>query len=549
MKLKLETIILIAILLLAAMVRLPSLDQFPAGLNADEAAIGYNAYSLIQTGKDEHGASWPLVFRSFDDYKPPLYFYMVLPFVAAMGLNVWAVRLPSALLGIAAVYLIYLLSNRLFPDKLKLGRSSFGVGLVSALILALNPWHIHFSRGGWEVNAATTLVLAGFVWAYSKPRRYWLAGLAIVASLYTYHALRLILPFLLLGYFWLDRERLLAKNQIKAWLPAVIVAAVLLIPLAGQFFSAEGSARFTGVSVFADEGPLWEALALRDEHELAATSPQMRLLHNKYISYTLRIGQNYLSHFSPRFLYIQGDEIERSRIPGVGLALLIGLPFFALGTIASVSKFKKNHRFVLLWLLLAPLAAAITFQSPHALRAQNMVIPLTILTATGFAVAWQAIRSDKVKVLFASGLLLLLAYESGRFLHYYFLHYPQEHPVAWEYGFQQLAEYIKDNEANYERIIISDRYDQPYIIMAFFLEYPPEKFQNEIVLEPRDRFGFSTVRKFGKFEFRPVDYFDDTAQSTLVVAINEGAPVEPIKTINFPNGQAAFRLYAGSEVQ
>src|SRR3990167_1289916 len=105
---------IILIVILAAILRLYALDKFPAGLNADEAAIGFNAYSLLETGRDEHGASWPLVFRSFDDYKPPLYFYLVLPFVKILGLNIWAVRLPSALLGIASVYLLYLLTNQLF---------------------------------------------------------------------------------------------------------------------------------------------------------------------------------------------------------------------------------------------------------------------------------------------------------------------------------------------------------------------------------------------------------------------------------------------------
>jgi len=96
---------IVLILILAAALRLFALDKFPAGLNADEASIGYNAWSLIQTGKDEHSVSWPLVFRSFDDYKPPVYFYLVLPFVKMLGLNIWSVRLPSALLGIASVYL------------------------------------------------------------------------------------------------------------------------------------------------------------------------------------------------------------------------------------------------------------------------------------------------------------------------------------------------------------------------------------------------------------------------------------------------------------
>ncbi|MBU1127337.1 hypothetical protein KKF11_03250, partial [Patescibacteria group bacterium] len=67
---KKEKILLVLILLLAAALRLWGLNHYPVGLNADEAAIGYNAYSLIETGLDEHGNAWPIHFKSFGDYKP-----------------------------------------------------------------------------------------------------------------------------------------------------------------------------------------------------------------------------------------------------------------------------------------------------------------------------------------------------------------------------------------------------------------------------------------------------------------------------------------------
>src|SRR3990167_10378583 len=105
---KTNKILLIAILLLAALLRFWKLNDYPA-LNADESAIGYNAYSLIQTGMDEHGNSWPIHFQSFNDYKPGLYFYLVLPLVKILGLNAWAVRIPGAILGVLTVLAVYLL--------------------------------------------------------------------------------------------------------------------------------------------------------------------------------------------------------------------------------------------------------------------------------------------------------------------------------------------------------------------------------------------------------------------------------------------------------
>ena len=126
-----KNINLIIIIILASALRLIALDKYPAGFNADEAAIGYNAYSLLQTGKDEYGTPWPLSFKSFGDFKPGLYFYFVMPAVAVLGLNEWAVRIPSALLGIGTVILVYFLAKEIFKEK--------KIALLSSTLLAISP--------------------------------------------------------------------------------------------------------------------------------------------------------------------------------------------------------------------------------------------------------------------------------------------------------------------------------------------------------------------------------------------------------------------------
>ena len=144
--------LLIIIILIAGFLRLYKLGSYPA-FNADEAALGYNAYSLIKTGMDEHGNKWPIHFQSFNDYKPGGYVYIILPFIKIFGLNEWSVRIPSAILGIATVYVLYLLVKILIEDR--------RVALMASMFLAISPWHIHFSRGGWEVNVATFFIITG----------------------------------------------------------------------------------------------------------------------------------------------------------------------------------------------------------------------------------------------------------------------------------------------------------------------------------------------------------------------------------------------------
>ncbi len=613
-------ILIILTLILAAALRLVSLDKFPAGLNADEAAIGYNAWSLIQTGKDEHSTIWPLVFRSFDDYKPPIYFYLVLPFVKFLGLNVWSVRLPSALLGIASVYLIYLIVKqlvvpgftknpslkfkspkpRVIPDLIgnPSGKSSWTAEifpLLSALILATSPWHLQFSRGGWEVNAALFFILLG-IWSFFKgiestasesknAKYFYLFVISFAVSLYTYHSARIISPLLALTLvilYWPEltstlvipgltrnpsgkskisslrissilelKQSLLSSvgKTFKTFLTACLLGVVLSLPLAGQLLSKEGQSRFTGVSVFSDTGPLWQALEMRRAH-----TPEtifVKAVHNQYLSYGLRFVKNYLSHFSPRFLFVTGDEIARSKVPGMGQTYLLLIPFYFLGLFSLLKLDSKGKIFIFIWFLIAPLAAALTFQSPHALRSQNMVIPLTLISALGLSVFLKLVSRINLKPilpLVSSILLILGGYSVARYFHLYYVHYPKELSYAWQYGFDQIAIYAKANYDKYDRIVISDRYDQPYILMAFFLKYPPESLQKEMVMTPRDKFGFSTLRKFGKFEFRSIDYGQDKKlTNTLIIAADEAIDNEDvIYSIYDPAGHPMYKFISTS---
>src|SRR3990170_4035307 len=111
---KLISLILLLIIIIGAGLRLFWLQKSPPSLNWDEAALGYNAYSLLKTGKDEYGFKLPVTFRSFDDYKPPLYPYVTVPFVATFGLNELSVRLPSALSGVSVIVAVFFIASHLF---------------------------------------------------------------------------------------------------------------------------------------------------------------------------------------------------------------------------------------------------------------------------------------------------------------------------------------------------------------------------------------------------------------------------------------------------
>ena len=137
------------IILFASFLRLYDLSSIPAGVNRDEASIGYTAYSILQTGKDEYGKRLPLSFESFGDWKLPLYIYNY-SFVKVLGLTELSVRLPSALAGIFTIGALFALVRVLFAN--------IPLALLSSFILSIMPWHIHISRVESESNIAILFV-------------------------------------------------------------------------------------------------------------------------------------------------------------------------------------------------------------------------------------------------------------------------------------------------------------------------------------------------------------------------------------------------------
>lgn len=546
-----KNITIILVIFLALVLRFWSLDSYPA-FNADEAAIGYNAYSLLETGKDEHGNSWPVHFQSFNDYKPGLYFYLAVPFVKVLGLNEWAVRIPGAGLGVLTVLILYFIGKELFQDqyKFRAGAFEFTFGEIAALMLAISPWHIHFSRGGWEVNTATFFISAGFLFflkGLKNTNKLIISTLFFVASMYTYHAARIIVPLLIVGGLFIYRDYI--KNNLKPFIVSALTAFVFLIPLLLDFTRGGAISRAAGVGLFADPGPLNRINEQRGEHN-DFTNLGAKLLHNKAVNYGLAFVKNWADHFHGEFLFLSGDGIQRNKVPETGQMYFLDILFIAIGLVATarLSKLPSGIKVVLWWLIIAPTAAALTFQSPHALRAHNMIIPLTIVSAYGLVnlVGWLQMKNLKLGVWLLVGLLV---WQFTRYEHMYWGHMTKEYPFSSQYGVKELVGFIKEGGEKYQKIVITDRYDQPYILFLFYLKYSPEKFQLEHQLTPRDQFGFSTVRDFGKYTFVSVSNWNDIRvkyPNSLIGGTDEEIPEEAniMKEIYGTNGYKYFQVVA-----
>lgn len=536
--------VLIFIIVLASGLRLFNLADFPSGLNADEASLGYNAYSLLQTGKDEYGIPWPLTFKSFGDYKPGLYVYLTIPFIATFGLNELSVRLPSAILGIGTVLLVYFLALEIFQKK--------RTALLTSLLLAISPWHLHFSRGGWETNVATFFIVLGvllFIKGLSKPLLIFWSLVAFLLSMYTYQSPRLIVPVLVCVLTVVYAKRIvssLKKISVKVRLMLFLLLLILSMPLILQFTSSTATARFEGLSFVSDPGPGLRTNELRSDHQKG--DQLARLMHNKIVVYGSSFLGHYLDHFSPKFLFVEGDPIIRNKVPEIGQFYKLELVVLIIGLTVLIRSRLGHGKLIFIWIMVAPLASAMTYQTPHALRSLNMVIPLTLLVGLGFdtLINWSKVRWKKI----ALGLILIvLVFEVFHYLESYYGHYSKRYPLAFEYGFKEMVEKLNKYEGSYEKVVITDKYDQPYILLLFFKGYDPAKYQPQANLSTRDKFNFGTVRNFGKYEFRSFDKGEaSTSKGVLYIGTDqEVSENNVIDRVDFPSGKPAF-LFMGNRM-
>jgi len=520
-------IILFTILLLGVFLRFYQAGSHPA-LNPDEAALGYNAYSLLQTGRDEHGTAWPLHFKSFGDYKPGGYVYLAIPFIKLFGLTPLAVRLPNLLLSVLSLYFFYSLVKLLTKNR--------NLSLLSLFFLSVSPWHIHFSRGAWESSTALSFLIIGTYFFYkslksssqhSFPRSllsFFAFIVFYVLSLYTYHSARIIAPALALVLF-LTNFKALWKRRQTLILP-LILGILLTLPVAFSFLKSGGSARFGGVGITADSGPIWRTNELINHHQTYTTPGLLlvRLHHNKYLAYALSWAQKYSSHFEGNFLFVGGDEVPRSASPDMGQLYPLDTIFLLFGLSLLFLKSKNQNKnnqppsIFILWLLIAPLASSLTFQAPSALRALPMTVPLSFFTALGLSYLLSFLDKNK-KVFYFAILTISLLYllNLAYFLDSYFVHAPKRWPFAHSYGFKNLVSYTEEAKGQYEKIYVTNKYDQPYILFLFFSHYPPQKFQQEVELTPPDQFGFSTVTHFDKYVFTDTDSLIAPAPNSLVI--------------------------------
>ncbi|MEK7536292.1 MAG: glycosyltransferase family 39 protein [Patescibacteria group bacterium] len=440
-------LILILICLLFLATRLYKIDKIPASVYWDEASIGYNAYSVLQTGRDEWGEFIPLHFRAFGEFKLPVYIYSVVFTESIFGLTPFAVRLPSVIYGLLSVIGLYLVVLKLTNKKL--------LSLLSSFLFSISPWFFIFSRTGYEATAG----LAFFIWAiYLIIRnKLILATLLFIGSAYSYNSFRILTPLLLspvlIYYFF--------KKEFKIIAVSIVILLASVFPLYKLYKQDSGLSRLQTVG-------------------------------------SKNIVQNYIKNFSPDFLFITGDTNPRSQMLNTGQLYYLDAIFLVLGIIYILKKKDRKLYYILAILLLAPIPTSITKENPHALRSILMSPIMSVISAIGIYYLSNFFKKQKQLIFVTVLVLYSLCFEN--YMYKFATQYNNLSSSSWQIEYKQIFQKQKSG-------CVSDEFAQPYIFALFYgvddemNKVDPNYFIASRVLNPVSDWGFSTVASFGNYTF------------------------------------------------
>lgn len=514
-----QKFILITIFILSLMLRLYQLQQLPATLNRDEAALAYNALLLKETGTDEWGRAWPLSLESFGDYKLPGYVYTLAGLFNFLPASDWVVKLPSVVAGSLLVVLAFFFAKAI--------RLKTPWAWLFTILVATTPVFFFYSRIAFEANLALALFVAAITLLLTKAKHrkrilFDLSAIILMLmAVFTYNTPLLLLPFILPLIIWLRGF----KNW-RRWLLPIAGLSLVMLMAGWQLFSLANQK--SGITIFQDETTWINSV----DYRLQFTGPWQKILGNRYLYFASIIGQNYLKSFSPNFLVTTQGTHPWHSLPEHGHVLAVvyyfgisGILFaghevlVALKNKSLTSKIKI--RVSLLYLLFVSLLpAVVTVDAPHATRSLFFFFLLSIFTLYGLKSSYHLIRDHtQIKksslLIIFSGWLLISSFNYARD---YFQNYPhQQQPLRP--GFEDVVQAV-EKKYPHQEVVIIDEEGYQYILLAWYLKINPTQFFTSTVKQQADKIGFKYGERVTHYHFI-ADVDDKNDQEQIVINWNQ----------------------------
>lgn len=514
------------------------INEVPPCINADEAAFGYNAYSILKTGKDEYGNFMPMRLVSFRDYKFPLYSYLSIPFIALFGFNDFSTRFLNIVIAAFFVPLMYGLAKELFNSK--------KISYIAAFLISISPWVYILTRHAHEAPLSAFFIILSIYCLIrlnktKKLKFLPLANISLLLAAFSYHSARLFVIVLVsYQFFWLLKRsrQIISKKRLFSLL---LLFFVLVIPFA--FDWRYGASRITNLLFFKNSGYAARITEYLGEHP-------NRIIHNKLTESAREVSFRYLSHFSPEFLVINGDHNWRFGFQYLGLLTPVEYFLVIAGLCYLFIRNEKNKYFIVALLLISPLPNALTWQEASLTRTYILIFPLLLCVAYGAHNIFNALQRNlsvgkRNLVYWTFGIIFFFYFYNSWDI--YFNHYPKRAVIgrAWQCGYKELVDYVRQNYSKYDRFVITDRHGQPYIYFLYYMSIEPAVYQQQAKITGPDKYGFGQVDRYDKFIFK--FKYDKNAKKTLYIGYPDefnDVPYDPlqIKKIYFGNDEV-FWIY------
>lgn len=495
-------ILFFLIILVAFVLRMSLLGVVPPGLTNDEADIGYDAYSLLTTGKDQWGQVLPLTsFKGFGDYRLPLYTYLVVPVIAVFDLNAASVRIPSAIFGVISVALIYFLAKKLFQKQAYPQIAAF----AAMFFMAVSPWAVGLSRLGIESNVAITFFILGILCFLhiSKGTKYlFLSFIFFSITLYAYTSYTFLAPVSIIILWFFYRKDL--SHVRKPFILGALLFILLITPL--FVIKSASGVRVSQVSFInstSSVGILSNLDERRGSCNAVVPSQICKLFENKPVVFTQTFISNYLNHFSASFLYINGTTTQFSILPFRSLFYVFELVFLLSGLIGFLRLRFKSGLVVITLLLVAVIPDAITGDG-HYSRASSMMLFMFLIEGFGVGYLWLALASfKKIRLSVAAVLVCLVVYFASSFVLSYFTYFPEYYSTYGQFGYEPLTKKMVDASKKYEEVYLSkvSNDTKQYIYYLFYTKYPPQKFQDKTGVYFTDDNGWVSIDRLENIHY------------------------------------------------
>jgi len=411
-----KKLLILSIFLLAFTLRFLWLNVVPNAIGGDELTYVITSKAIYLTGSDISGTWNPLSAFLFN-YPPAekqaeLMYFLLLPFVGPFPFSILNVHLVGAILSFLTVVLIFLITKKLFGEK---------VAFIAAFLASVNPWFIFIGRTAYEMNPAVFFYLLFFyLILVLKNWKILLVIPVLLLAFYSYIATKLLfLPFvaltLIFAFYYLGLKKFKKQYLLVLGFSIVtVIAFVFLLKLNSP--SSRMSEILTPFSPIVAE-------SVMSSRKTSINSPILSLVENKLTVFSKIVVSKTTNIFSFDYLFAHGDNFFS--LYNHGLFYSLDLILLILGLFTLWSKKKRLFAYLIGFILISitPQIFFADFKNftPHI----ALLFPfLIIIAALG---AGEIISLLKKSRFFYLGVLLFLGiylFSVVNFLNIYFFQFP-----------------------------------------------------------------------------------------------------------------------------